>query len=148
MPFHFSLQSVYQLRRSIEHQQELRLRAANQQLTKIRRLIEQNEGCIRESDASSSRELQTGTTSAELRFVATKQRVLLQRGQELQYELGRCQTARDQQQRIFEKARRERETVENLRDWQFQEFSREQSRREQRRLDELFLLRKSRSTRG
>ena len=47
MAFHFPLQAVYQFRKSLEHQQELRLRAANQQVAKVHHLLEQTEAGIR-----------------------------------------------------------------------------------------------------
>ena len=43
MPFHFPLQAVLHYRQSVEHQQELRLRAANQQVVRVQHLIEQTD---------------------------------------------------------------------------------------------------------
>ena len=60
----------------------------------------------------------------------------------------RWQGLRDQQQKIFQLARRERETFESLRDHQLHEYERDARRREQRQLDDLFLLRQSYLKRG
>lgn len=47
-------------------------------------------------------------------------------------ELQRFQNLRDEQQKRFQQARRERETVESLRDTQLREYTRDATRREQR----------------
>jgi len=84
-----------------------------------------------------------GTTGAELAFLQTTEGLLHAQRQEVEQELLRCQHVRDQQERVFRQARRERETFESLRDEQLRNYKREQSRREQRHLDDLFLMRKT-----
>ena len=148
MPFHFPLQAVFHFRQSIEHQQELRLRAANQQVSKVRHLLDQIDERIRQVQTRESQELGAGTTSAELRFALSCEASLRQQRQEAQRELSRWQNLRDQQQKIFQQARRERETFESLRDHQLREYERDAARREQRQLDDLFLLRRAHLRRG
>jgi len=148
MAFRFPLQSVFHYRQSIEHQQELRLRAANHQVARARHLIAQIETRIEEIRTHQSQELGAGTTAAELRFALHCEAVLGQQRQAMQRELLRLQKLRDEQQNIFQRARRERETFESLRDHQLQEYERDAARREQRQLDELFLLRQAYLRRG
>lgn len=148
MAFQFSLQSLLDFRRSVEHQQELRLQATNQQVAAARRIINQLDDRIRQSKASFSEDLALGTTSAELRFALAVHTSLYRYRQDLERELLRRESVRDQQQRIFQQARRKRETFENLRDKQLNEYHREVTRREQRELDDLFLLRRSYLRRG
>lgn len=140
MPFQFSLEVVLHLRQSVEHQQELRLRAANQQVAKVRHLIEQIDTCLRQTRAYQSQQLSAGTTSAELRFDCSSESMLLERRHSLQRDLRHAQSLRDEQQRLFQRARRGREIFENLRDGQRNEYRREAARREQRQFDEFFLL--------
>jgi flagellar export protein FliJ len=139
MPFRFPLQALLHLRQSLEHQQELCLRAANQQVARVRHSIEQLDGRIRQTQTLHAQYLGGGTTGAELRFLQTTGGILRAQRQELERELLRFQYARDQQERIFRQARRERETFESLRNDQLRDYEREQARREQRRLDDLFL---------
>jgi flagellar export protein FliJ len=141
MAFHFSLEAVLHLRQSLEHQQELRLRAANQQVAKAKHLIEQIDAHLKQARASQLHQLSAGTTSAELIFDFSCESALLERRHSMQRELQRLQSLRDEQQRLFQRARRARETFENLRDHQIREYEREAARREQRQLDELFLIR-------
>jgi flagellar export protein FliJ len=142
MPFRFPLEAVLHYRRSLEHQQELRLRTANQQVGRVRRLIELAEERIRQAHAAQARELAAGTTFAEVRFALAAEAFLEGQRQTLERELHRLETLRNQQQRIFQQARRDRETFESLRDRQKREYDRDQARREQRNLDDLFLLRR------
>jgi flagellar export protein FliJ len=142
MPFRFPLQALLHFRQSLEHQQELRLRAANQQVAQVRHALEQLDGRIRQTQTLSSQSLASGTTGAELSFLQASEALMHTRRQELERELLRCQHLRDQQERIFLQARRERETFESLRSQQFRAYQLDQARREQRRLDDLFLMRK------
>jgi flagellar export protein FliJ len=87
--------------------------------------------------------LGSGTTAAELRFTGLCEEVLRQQRIEVIHELARVEAVRDEQQRIFQQARRQRETLESLRKGQLREYNRDAARREQRRLDDLFLLRAS-----
>ena len=148
MAFHFPLQAVFHFRQSVEHQQELRLRTANQQVARARRVLEQCDERIRQMQLRQSQELGAGTTSAELRFALTGEAAVQLQRQDAERDLARWQTLRDQQQKIFQQARRERETFESLRNHQLREYHRAAARREQRQLDDLFLLRQSYLKRG
>lgn len=143
MPFRFALQSVLDYRQSVEHQQELRLRAVNQQLAKVRRLMQLADARIRNLQAERSGILSTGTTSAELLFIYSAEASARAERRHVERELSRVANLRDQQQRIFQRARRERETLESLREQQWRDYDRERRRRAQRQLDDLFLLQRT-----
>jgi flagellar export protein FliJ len=148
MPFRFPLEAVLHFRKSVEHQQELRLRAANQHVTRVRHLIEQIERRLQEAGNSRAGQLSSGTTAAELQFSLACESALSAQIPDLRRELARLRTLRDQQQRVYQQARREREILENLRNGQFDEYKREAARREQRQLDDLFLMRRAYLRRG
>jgi len=143
MPFQYSLQAVLDLRRSVEQQQELRLRVANQLVARVHDLIARFDVRIAESHACQARELEVGTTSAELRFESLSVSALVQKRQDAERELGRLEKIRDEQQKIFQYARRQRETLDALRERQLHDYERSLARREQRSLDDLFLMRRS-----
>lgn len=143
MAFHFPLQAVLHYRESLEHQQELRLRAANQQVARVRRILEQHRARLQDLRASRGQELLAGTTAAELRFTTLRESALQHQRQELERELQRLQALRDEQQKLFVLARRQRETLAGLRDSQRHDYERTTARREQRQLDDAFLLRRS-----
>jgi flagellar export protein FliJ len=140
MPFRFPLEAVFHFRQGLEHQQELRLRAANQQVLRVRHLIEQLDRRIEEVRNTQLQQLKAGTTAAELRFNMLSQAAFAQQRGELERELAHLQHLRDEQQKLFEHQRRQRETLEGLRDGQLRLYERERARREQRNLDDLYLL--------
>jgi flagellar export protein FliJ len=141
MPFHFPLEAVLHVRRSLEHQQELRLRAANQQVARARHLLSQLEAAMRESRTLQQRQLEAGTFAAELRFQWTCEGAAHQHKQQLEKELARLEKLQDQQREIYQKARRQHETLKGLRDQQLRLYQKNAARSEQRLLDDLFLMR-------
>lgn len=142
MPFHFPLQTVLHYRQSMEHQQEIRLRAANQQVARAQHLIEQMDLQRKELRSMEIEELSSGTTAAELQFGALREASLLRRRREFEQQLTRMQQLRDQQREIFQQARRGREMLESVRDQQLGLYKKDAARREQRSLDDLFLMRR------
>lgn len=148
MPFRFPLQAVLHYRQSIEHQQEIRLRAANQQVARVQHLIEQVDFRRKDLRSMEMEELSAGTTAAELQFGLLREASLLRQRKELEQQLARMQQLRDQQREIFRQARRGRETLESVRDRQLGVYKKDAARREQRSLDDLFLMRREYLRRG
>jgi flagellar export protein FliJ len=148
MAFHFSLEAVLRLRQGMERQQELRLRAAHQQVARVRHGIERIDHALGEAEQLSGRALASGTTSAELLFGLQSEAALVEHREKLGAELARLAKLRDQQAEIFRHARRQRETIESLRDQQVRDHKRVALRQEQRRVDDLFLLRRNYQQRG
>ena len=148
MAFHFALAAVLHFRQSVEHQQEMRLRAANQRVARVRHLIEQMEAHRQELRLLQSKELSAGITAAELRFELQCEGELVRHRRELEQQLAGLEKARDQQREIFHQARRARETLESLRDQQLRLYQKELLRREQRNLDDLLLMRREYLRRG
>jgi len=148
MPFRFPLQAVLHLRESVERQQQLELAAANQQVAGVSRLLEQVDRSIFDCQQESLRMLEFGTSAAALRFALELESGLRAKQTNLQQELARVTLLRDQQQQAFQRCRRERQTLETLRERQWLEYRRDQDRREQKRLDALFLSRQAYLERG
>lgn len=141
MAFHFSLDAVLHLRKSMEHQQELRLRAANQNVARVRRVIEQFDGRRQELLVVQSKRLTDGTTAAEMRFELQCEAQLLRHRREAEQQLAKLEQARNQQREVLHQARKARETLEGVRDRQLSLYQKDALRREQRNLDDLFLMR-------
>jgi len=111
MAFHFKLETVLHFRRSMEHQQELRLRAANQQVARVRHLIEQMDERRKELQGVQAKTLSSGMTAVELQFELLCDTELLRHRRELEQQLARVEQLREQQREIFHRARRARETL-------------------------------------
>ena len=148
MPFHFPLQAVLHFRQSLEHQQELRLRAANQQVGRVRHLLMQLDAATRESRAMQLLQLEGGTSAAELRFHLFSAALVHQHRVSLEQELMRLEKLRDQQREIYQQFRQQHETLKGLRDQEMRLYQKEAARSEQRRMDDLFLLRQQYARRG
>jgi flagellar export protein FliJ len=148
MTFHFQLDSVLHFRQSLEHQQELRLRAANQQVARVRHLIEQMDARRQQLYATQAKNLGSGMSAAELQFELVCEKELLRHRGNLEQELVRQQQLREQQRQNFQQARRARETLEAVRDEQLRLHQKNAVRKEQRSLDDMFLLRREYLRRG
>ena len=148
MAFQYPLQAVLHFRESVEHQLELRLRAANQRVARVRHMIEHLDGQRQQLHSAQVRELRAGMRAAELRFELQCDAELMQRRGELEQQLGKLQQIRQQQHDLLQQARRARETLEAVRDQQFREYKKQAARREQRSVDDLFLLRRQYLRRG
>jgi len=148
LAFHFPLESVLHFRVSLEHQQELRLRAANQKVARVRHLIEQANQRSRELHAMQLTWLGAGMTAAELRFELQCEAELQRERHNLEQQLVALQKLCEQQRELFQRAKRARETLESVRDRQLVLYQKDSARREQRQLDNLFLMRRQYLRRG
>jgi flagellar export protein FliJ len=133
---------VLHFRQSIEHQQELKLRTANEYVARVQHLIEQIDTRQNQFHAARNQGLSSGLTAAELRFDLLCEFQLLKNRRELEAQLIRLQQVRDRQREIFRQARQARETLEGVRDRQLQLYNQTAVRREQKNLDDLFLMRR------
>ncbi len=143
MGFRFSLQAILDLRQSLEHQEELRLRSANHHVHKVQHQIEQIDIRMHELNVLLSRDILAGLSGAELLFCMELNVTLRFQRQALERELSRLEQIREKQQRAFQEVHRQRETLGILRDSQLREYTRESAREQQRLLDDLFLCRKT-----
>ena len=142
MPFQFSLAALLRFRQSIEQQQETLLQQANQKVAGLRRGIEDVQRAAAEVTANDARELASGLRAAELHFSKVRRAVLLEHYSRLEKELAAALQVQLQQRLAFQKARQQREVVATLKEHQLQEFHQQESRDEQRRLDDLLLVRR------
>jgi flagellar export protein FliJ len=148
MAFHFSLETLLRFRQGLERRQETLLQAANQRLATVRSEIDSLGQFLEHRRTVRSEELSRGTFASELQFEMVGDDILRQRLQVLHQECSRVQASRDEQLETFRKARTDREAVESIRDRQLRAYNEDQRRREQRQLDDLFLMRREFLRRG
>lgn len=148
MAFQFSLAALLRFRQSLEQRQETLLRQANQQVAGLRHTIEALERAARDVSARDAQELASGLRASELHFSQLRRGIVQQHLARLKNELAAAQEIQSQRRLAFQKARQEREAVDTLRERQLQSFHEQELRREQRQLDDLFLLRRSFLRRG
>jgi len=143
MAFQFPLQTVLRLRQNLERQQELLLYQANQEVLGVARQIAEVDAGMTENAQHRSRQLQAGVTGAELHFDLLCKTMLMRARDDLQRRLVQAQSARDCQAECFRRARQQREVIETLRHHQLQLYRQHEGRQDQRRADDLFLLRRT-----
>ena len=143
MAFHFPIEAVLRYRRSIERQQELRLQQANQKLAATEQQLLELLHSLTKMAHAQAEQLQSGTTAAEMHFSLLSRGIILRQRSELETQKIREQAVCRECVQALRQARRLREAVENLRGQQFAAYQQEGRRREQRQLDDLFLLRRN-----
>jgi len=142
MAFQFSLQPVLRLRASFERLERLRLL---QLVAAIAQLQNEIAAAVRESENARRKlreRLAIGSSGMEIHFEMACEAARLNYRRALNARLTALRRKHEAQKVAFRMARQKREILENLRERQLQEYQREQARRDQRALDELFLLRR------
>jgi len=143
MAFHFSLEVLLRMWKSREQFERLRLETLAARIQRLRHEIEAVERASREERRNLASTLSEGVTASQLHFA-----VLCTDGQRRLHNLMEKQVAElakhhEAQRKIFEHARRQRETLENLRSRKLEAYRAEEAREMQRQMDELFLARRA-----
>jgi flagellar export protein FliJ len=143
MAFRFPLEALLRLRQGLERQQELRLQEANQRVAILRQQIEDLRREMESIAARRRLEHEFAISAAELQFDLLCRSVLTARQHVLEKQLVEAEAYRQSRSEEFKQARRQREVMEMLRRHQFEDYQQKEARQEQRRLDDLFLLRRA-----
>jgi flagellar export protein FliJ len=142
MPFHFSLNGVLRLRESLEKAELQQLRAIAAAVASGRAELDSLDKNIETArrwtlDATATR----GLTGAELHFEVLRDGVLQAVRSSLAEKLAGLERQREEHQLCYLHARQQREILSSLYQRQLAAYRLQQARREQQRLDELFLIR-------
>jgi flagellar export protein FliJ len=142
MPFHFPLHAVLRLRTSYERMEKLRLLAIATAIVRARDDIAALESESRAARMNVQSRLETGVVAGELHFEASSENVRVERRRALTARLAELEKKQEAQRQAYRSARQQREILVNLRERRWDEYRRDQARREQQRADESFLLRR------
>ena len=148
MAFQFPLESLLRFRQSLERQQEILLQQANFQAAELRRMIAALERAAGEIRASNATDLRAGTCAAELHFNALRLSMLAERRLKIEAALVQAEERCALRRQALQHSRQQREIIDSLRKRQLHSYEDLQKKREQRRLDDLFLLRRDFLRRG
>jgi len=138
MPFHFSLQPVFRLRQSLEERERLRLAVIIGYLNQLNQLVEHLDQEKRRIASGLEERLKTGMAAGELQFELARMAAFEQQKKGVRLQLAKLEEQRAAQEQAFREAQRKRKIVENLRDLKLELYRREEARREQQRVDDLF----------
>jgi flagellar export protein FliJ len=144
MSFRFALAAVLKYRKSLEQREYLALGRVHQEIAQVELQLGRCEEWL--SDIASARAAETarGIASVHLQDAYQRERGLESQRDELQVTLQELKVKRLQCLKAYEAARQKREILEELRSQQLQAYVVDQARREQRRMDDLFLSRMKR----
>jgi len=147
MAFHFSLRALLRLRESVEKAELLRLQTIAAQAVQLRLEIESLDGEIKNRRQELLDQAATGISGAELHLAAESEAARQQRRTQMLSKLNEVEQLRKKQQLRYTHAHQQREILSNLRERQLSVYLREQTRREQQQIDELFLIRRAHRSR-
>jgi flagellar export protein FliJ len=139
MAFRYALQSILQLRRSLERQEEQRLFALASMVGQLRAKLEslQQTDLVRRRTALTEMEQFSSGAQMQFRIVCdTASQFAIQRTAS---QLREVERLRHEQLQVYQAARQKREIVESLRERQEALYQREQARRLQLHADEAYL---------
>ncbi|MGO8794600.1 MAG: flagellar export protein FliJ [Candidatus Sulfotelmatobacter sp.] len=145
MSFHFPLAAVLRYRESLEQREYFALEKLQQEITQVDQRIRQVEEDCFTAMQTRAAELDRGIPAAEVQAAYEYQRALQRQLEALSLRLQELKIKWQQQLAVYELARRNRETLDKLREKQFDAHTREQAKREQSVIDDLFLARRGRS---
>ena len=141
MPFRFKLEGVLRFRKSVEQSEEAALyRIVRDMVEGERELQELEDAQLRFREQRERRLTQT-LPGGHLREIAERELELKTLADGLRSRLRQLETQRLQQLVIYQNAHQDREILSELREQQRRADQTEQRRREQKVLDDLFLIR-------
>ncbi len=143
MAFHFSLRALLRLRESVEKAELLRLQTIAAQAVQLRLEIESIDDEIKTRRQELLDQTASGISGAELHLAALSEAARQQRRAQNLNKLNEVEQLRRKQQLRYTHAHQQREILSNLRERQLSVYVREQARREQQQIDELFLIRRA-----
>jgi len=144
MAFQFSLAAVLRYRESIEQVECFALERTQQEIARTEGRIHQVEQDCVKATQDRAAELAKGTRAADVEAAYEYQTALEQQLEALRALLQELKMKWRQQLASYTAARRNRETLEKLREKQLDAYSREQAKREQSMMDDIFLARRGR----
>jgi len=142
MPFHYRLESLLRLRRSMERQEELRLHSLAAVAARLRAELRQLDESRLAQRRSAQQSLATGGAGSMLQFEVACDAAYFTARKSLHKKLAEAEKQRADQLKIYTEAHKKSEILAALRERQQEAYILDSLRREQQRVDEAFLIRK------
>ncbi len=145
MGFHFSLETVLRLRRSLEDGERLRLQTLLVQRAQLQRELSQTSASRSVLSAKLKASLQQEVVAAgEMQFALQRLRACELQSARLQGSIATLTQQVERQQAVLLRRRIDRKVLEQLREGQLARYETESQHRAQSQVEEMFLLRRAR----
>jgi len=144
MAFRFNLAALLKYRESLEQRDYLALEKVQQEIVQTENLIRECEQQLSAAQTRREGDLKSGIISVHLQAIYQEESALEDLERKLQAHWQQLQVKRQHCMRAYEVAHRNRQVLENLRVKEFDAHRKEQAKREQKTLDDLFLARRRR----
>jgi flagellar export protein FliJ len=141
MAFRFSLAAVLKYRKSLEQREYIALGRVHQEIAQVDLQLQQCEAWRSEAMRRRETETVSGIVSVHLQDAYEREHSLESQRDDLQVKRQELNVKRLLCLKAYELARQKREILEELHSQQLQAYILDQSRREQRRVDDMFLVR-------
>lgn len=141
MPFRFTLETVLRFRKSVERSEEITLQKIVQEMARLQhelQRLEEGQQLLREQRDN---DLRKGLAAIQLQELSETEQRLAITAEDVRRRLRELETVRLAQLAKFREARQNREVLSEMRRQKHELYEREQRRREQKTLDEIFLAR-------
>jgi hypothetical protein len=142
MPFTYKLEALLRLQRSVELQEENRLRAHAAIVARLRSGMNELEQLLAQNDQRVEEECKIKLPGGVLQMFVESRTRLQKRMRELVREIAAAENLRLRQLVVYRQAHQKRETLQGLKDRQEESYDLEQLRKLQQITDEVFLMRK------
>ena len=141
MPFKFPFAAVLRVRQSIEERDKLALEHIQFEISQVTQMLEQIEAEKAKDVETRELELTSGLPGAHVLAVEADRQRLEQTKKQLEQQLAELRVQRDKQLAVYQESRRKREVFSELHQQQKTAFEIAETRREQKILDDIFIMR-------
>ena len=145
MGFQFSLATVLRVRGILEEQEERMLQRILFEIAQTREALASTESALEASDAVRREDVFKPIIGRNLHISYGEIKELKQNRKILEEKIGKLEQLRDQQLKIYEKARRNREMLTDMRAEKRSAYESDLARLEQKALDDNFIARRGRN---
>jgi len=142
MAFHFPLATVLRVRESLEKKEQQALDQCYRHLYMVQKRLSETDARVKRLREEYADRLATGTKAAGAQCLIEEQLRVEQLRDTILKQLTQAQQALQEQLARFRAARQQREVITELRRSAYWEWSRHEAQREQRLVDDLYLLRR------
>jgi len=148
MPFQFSLRALHRLRQTYEKRERMRLTMLNAAFGRLQQNYQET-GRQRMADLTQLEgNLQTGMAGNELKVTATSLQHSAARLNQLKNQIKELEFQVRRQTEIYLETQKKRKILDSLRERELRTFELDENRREQQRIDDLFVQRRRFLVRG